>query len=88
MTTIRPNLYPQTPQRPSSQDTGKAAAQRAFFDALSQARAPTQATATAAPATVAQTVTRAPTPVQRTETTAPEQPTRLLRPGSLFDIRV
>ena len=86
MTTIRPNLYPQTQTRPQPQDSGKLAAQRAFFDALSQARAPTQ---TAAPAATTVPVARAaPPPVQRTAEAAAEQPQKILRPGSLFDIRV
>lgn len=85
VTTIRPNLYPQTQQRPQAQDTGKLAAQRAFFDALAQARAPTQAAAPAA-ATAAPAPQAA--PVQRMTTTPTEQPQKILRPGSLFDIRV
>jgi len=87
VTTIRPNLYPQTQPRPQEHDAGKAAAQRAFFDALSQARAPTQ---TAAPtATAAAPSASASAPVQRTAAAAPtEQPQKILRPGSLFDIRV
>jgi hypothetical protein len=88
VTTIRPNLYPQTQARPQNQDSGKLAAQRAFFDALSQARAPTQAAA--APATAAMTQAAAPAQVQRTPPAAAptEQPQKILRPGSLFDIRV
>lgn len=89
MTTIRPNLYPQSQQRPLNQDAGKAAAQRAFFDALAQARAPTQAAPTAAPTTTQATQATAPAPAQRMAASAPtEQPQKILRPGSLFDIRV
>lgn len=88
MTTIRPNLYPQTQQRPQNQDTGKLAAQRAFFDALSQARAPTQAAAPAATTAAAVPPSQA-APVQRMATSVPtDQPQKILRPGSLFDIRV
>ena len=88
MTTIRPNLYPQTQARPQNQDSGKLAAQRAFFDALSQARGPAQAAATAAPTAVS-TAQAAPAPVQRMAAATPaEQPQKILRPGSLFDIRV
>ena len=87
MTTIRPNLYPQTQARPQNQDSGKLAAQRAFFDALSQARAPAQTAA--APVTAATSQATAPAPVQRPAATAPtEQPQKIMRPGSLFDIRV
>ena len=88
MTTIRPNLYPQTQARTQNQDSAKLAAQRAFFDALSQARAPAQAAATTAPA-AASTAQAAPAPAQRMPAAAPtEQPQKILRPGSLFDIRV
>ena len=84
MTTIRPNLYPQTQTRPQNQDSAKLAAQRAFFDALSQARAPAAAAPTAATIQAA-----TPAPAQRTTATVPtEQPQKILRPGSLFDIRV
>jgi len=87
VTTIRPNLYPQTQTRPQNQDSAKLAAQRAFFDALSQARAPAQAAATPSVAATAQAT--APTPIQRTAAAAPsESPQKILRPGSLFDIRV
>lgn len=87
MTTIRPDLYPQPQPRPQGQDGGKLAAQRAFFDALSQARgaAPTTSTAAAQPAAAAP----APNTVQRTTAVTPDEaPSRILRPGSLFDIRV
>ncbi|TAJ69255.1 MAG: hypothetical protein EPO51_23640 [Phenylobacterium sp.] len=87
MTTIRPNLYPQTQARPQNQDSAKLAAQRAFFDALSQARAPAQAAPSAAAAPVAAPTAQA--PVQRTAAAAPgDPPQRIPRPGSLFDIRV
>jgi len=89
VTTIRSNPFPQpqTPQRSVGQDTSKLAAQRAFFEALGKSQAPTQASAPAAPAATAATVQAAPT--QRTVAAQPaEQPQRILRPGSLFDIRV
>lgn len=87
VTTIRPNLYPQTQTRQQPQDSGKLAAQRAFFDALSQARAPAQ---TAAAPTAATSQAAAPAQVQRMPPAAAptEQPQKILRPGSLFDIRV
>lgn len=88
MTTIRPNLYPQTQARPQPQDGAKLAAQRAFFNALGEAQrgsAPNaaQAAVTAPPATAS----NAPT---RVEPAAPpaDQAQKVLRPGSLFDIRV
>ncbi len=88
MTTIRPNLYPQTQARPQPQDSGKLAAQRAFFNALGEAQrgsAPTAAkatvTATPAPASSAPTwVESAAAPADQTQ--------KILRPGSLLDIRV
>lgn len=85
MTTIRPNLYPQTQARPQPADSGKLAAQRAFFDTLSQARGQAQATSSS-------TTTAAPTAAAATQRTTPatsgETPSKILRPGSLFDIRV
>ena len=76
---------------PPAAGEARAAAQRAFFQtALAKAGAPaatTQPTATApAPAT-----TRALQPAVtrvKDETTIPPQPTRILRPGSLLDIKV
>ncbi len=87
MTTIRPNLYPQTQARPQPQDGGKLAAQRAFFDALGQAQR--SGPATAAPATVAAPAAAA-APSARVEATAVSADTgqKILRPGSLIDIRV
>jgi hypothetical protein len=87
VTTIRPNLTPNggySPQSPP-QDQAKAAAARAFFDAaLRQAGAPAQA---AAPAATTATFT-----LQTAARTAAVQPAdapqKILRPGSLLDIRV
>jgi hypothetical protein len=86
VTTIRPNLYPQTQARPQPQDSAKLAAQRAFFNALGEAQrgsAPTapQAAATATPA--------AATSARVDLAAAPaDQAQKILRPGSLLDIRV
>lgn len=86
MTTIRPNLYPQTQARPQPADSGKLAAQRAFFDTLSQARGQAQATSSS---TTTATPTAAATTTQRAPTVTPEEaPGKILRPGSLLDIRV
>jgi hypothetical protein len=93
---IRPNFQPQapTPQRPTNADAGRSAAQRAFFEAALGKAAPqtvqTQTLAQAAP------VQRAASPaaaqaayVQKIPTALPaEAPTRILRPGSLLDIKV
>jgi len=87
VTTIRSNPFPQqAPQRPMGQDTSKLAAQRAFFEALGKAQSPVQAAAPAAQTTVAPSTPAAP---QRTVAVDPvDQPQKILRPGSLFDIRV
>lgn len=90
MTTIRPNLYPHTQARPQPQDGAKLAAQRAFFNALGEAQrgsAPSAPQATAAPT---------PTSTSPSGTTARVEPSsgssdqaqKILRPGSLLDIRV
>ena len=88
MTTIRSNPFPQqTPQRPMGQDTSKLAAQRAFFEALGKAQAPAQTAAAAPQATVAAPAATA--GAQRTVAVqSGDQPQKILRPGSLFDIRV
>lgn len=82
MTTIRPDFLPPSGHGPQAQDHGKLAAQRQFFAAaLAQAQgvAAPAAPAAAAPAqAVAQTVAATPA----------EAPQKVLRPGSLIDIRV
>lgn len=83
MTTIRPNVYPQqAPLGGQRDDAAKLAAQRAFFNAaLGQAP---QASAPAAAAPV-----ETPLAVNRVVQAAPaEAPQKILRPGSLLDIRV
>jgi len=92
VTTIRPTHLPaQTAAQPSTSNMSeaKSAAQRAFFQtALGGAAKPAAQTtqlataaAPAAPAIFAQ-------PVQRIPDPKAEAPTRILRPGSLLDIRV
>jgi hypothetical protein len=92
VTPIRPNAFP-TPPAPTSvagaaADAAKAAAQRAFF-AAAMGRATGPAAAAAPQAAV---FTPQATPVQRTElrptAIADEPSAKLLRPGSLLDIRV
>ena len=93
MTTIRPNPLPAAAPQPAAQgqslDSARQAAQRAFFAAaLGQAPAPAtplQAATKAAAQPVAET---RPAPVPRMPDPAAEPPTRVLRPGSLLDIRV
>jgi hypothetical protein len=85
LTPIRPAGPNPTPQaQPVQADTAKLAAQKAFFAALRQAGAPSAPVAAAAPAAPAQA---APTAAARTSAPA-EAPQKILRPGSLFDIRV
>lgn len=83
---VQPQANPQTPAADA-----RSAAQRAFFQtALVKAGAPT-APATPTPATPAPTAARAVQPgVTRLkdETTVPPHPGRILRPGSLVDIKV
>lgn len=92
MNPVRPNVWANVP--PPGPGAAKTAAQRAFFDAAlgKAAGAPQQAPAPATPvrATPVQAQTQAtPQPVQRMPTAQPaEPPTRILRPGSLLDIRV
>lgn len=81
------------PARTTPANGARMAAQRAFFDtALSKAGAPTAPQATTAPRAAAAAASN---PVQpavtrlRAETTIPQEaPTRILRPGSLIDIKV
>ena len=97
MTPIRPNAFPpvQTPAAAGA-DAARAAAQKAFFDAAmgrTAAPAPAPTAQAAAPAQAARPSIFAaltPTP-QRAEVRpdpAAEAPAKILRPGSLLDIRV
>ncbi|MGZ6015519.1 MAG: hypothetical protein ACXWKO_11600 [Phenylobacterium sp.] len=94
MTPIRPNAFPTPAAQPSPADAARAAAQRAFFDAAmgrSAAPASTAAPTATAAATPTAAFTPSAAPVQRAEirpAADAEPPTRLLRPGSLLDIRV
>ena len=78
MTTIRPNILPQNPQAgPVPQDAAKLAAAKAFFAAaMGQAQAPAEAAQPAVP------------PANRAPASGTEAPQKILRPGSLLDIRV
>lgn len=85
MTTIRPTGLPPTPAptpQPRS-DAGRLAAQKAFFDMIAGKAAPAAAAQTVA-AEPASAASRA----QRTAPAAAEPPAKILRPGSLLDIRV
>lgn len=83
MSVIRPILTPPPAAVPQPQrvEDGKLAAQRAFF-AAALGQAQPAAPAPAAPAAPAAT------PLMRTPDPAAEPPAKILRPGSLLDIRV
>ena len=82
MNPIRPTAAPPLPQAgPPSQDAGKLAAQKAFFAMVSGQAQP--AAAAPQPAAAA-----APAPVNRITSAPAENPQKVLRPGSLLDIRV
>ncbi len=91
MNPVRPNIWSNVP--PPGRGVGavggadKSAAQRAFFDqALGKATGAPQAQPQATPVAVQPARGE---PVQRMPTAQPaEAPTRILRPGSLLDIRV
>ena len=84
MTPIRPGMPPAQPASTAGADAARLAAQRAFFQ---QAMGRPAAAATAAP-----TAAQAPALPVRTVELRPaanaEPPTKILRPGSLLDIRV
>lgn len=95
MNPVRPNVWANVPPpAQGGQGAAKSAAQRAFFDAAlgkaTGAPQQTQAPATPAPTALVQTPAQAaPQPVQRMPAAQPaEAPARILRPGSLLDIRV
>lgn len=80
MSTIRPNPFPQQAPLGGQRDDARAQAARAFFNAaMGQAQATAAPTA---PAPQPQTVSRV------AQTSAAEAPQKILRPGSLLDIRV
>lgn len=91
MTPIRPNAYPPqtapTTVAGQAADAARAAAQKAFFDAaMGRAAAPTAPQAPQAPqATAFNPVAR---PQVQPAATGGEPPAKILRPGSLLDIRV
>jgi len=89
VTAVRPPHFPSSPSaQPAQPDAARLAAQKAFFDmALGKAAAPTRSGAAA----VATAVTAAPAAVAaapRIPERGAEKPQKILRPGSLLDIRV
>ena len=85
MTPVRPSPFPAAaPLAQTSQaDAARVAAQKAFFE-MAMGRAPAPAATSTAPAPDAGTSAR----VQRLPDPAAPAPARVLRPGSLLDIRV
>lgn len=87
MNPIRPAVYPPT-QPTQGPGAVKSAAQRAFFDAA-LGKATGGATNVSVQTAAAQPPVVHATPVQRMPTGQPtETPQKILRPGSLLDIRV
>jgi hypothetical protein len=92
-TPIRPNAFPTPAAQPSPSDAARSAAQRAFFDAaMGRSGAPAATAAPAAPAAAAPlTAIFRPATAPRAEirpSADAEPPAKILRPGSLLDIRV
>ena len=84
MTPIRPSNLPIQPAQAQGPDSARAAAQKAFFDAAmgrATVPAPVSAPAQTTPTVFAQRVETRPDPTA-------EPPSRVLRPGSLLDIRI
>ena len=82
MAVVRPPIFPPTAPAPQRADPARLAAQKAFFQAaLGQAAAAPAAALTATPP-------RAPATLQRIPDPTAEKPARILRPGSLLDIKV
>lgn len=87
MTAVRPPIFPTQPPPAGAAraDPTRSAAQKAFFD-LAMGKAAAPAAAPAAPPTVP--AAAAPVTLQRIPDAAAEKPEKILRPGSLLDIRV
>lgn len=85
---VRPPILP--PTSPSAahgpSDPARLAAQRAFFD-LALGKPAATPTAAPAPSPTAQ-ASAAPATVAAPSTATPDTPQKILRPGSLLDIRV
>jgi hypothetical protein len=87
VTAVRPPIFPpqrQAPAAPQRADAAKLAAQKAFFEAALGRPA---AAAAVQPATPTAVSTPAAAPQRRPEPGA-EMPQKILRPGSLLDIKV
>lgn len=78
---VRPSIIPQPQVSPQGTNAARSAGQRAFFEAAF-GKAPAQAAQAAAPETPARHTAKVPTSLPA------EPPQRILRPGSLLDIKV
>jgi hypothetical protein len=90
VTAVRPPVFPlpPTPAAPARADPTRSAAQKAFFDmAMGKAAAPAP-TAPAAVTVSAARPSQTPVTLQRMPDAGAEKPQKILRPGSLLDIRV
>ncbi|HYE42156.1 MAG TPA: hypothetical protein VEA15_02090 [Caulobacteraceae bacterium] len=82
---IRSSFTPFTPTRPQASPDGARAAQRAFFNqALAQAQAPAAPTR----AEIAAPARAVASPVATRAADASAPPERVMRPGSLLDIKI
>ena len=91
LTPIRPNAAPPTPAAQPAAEAARTAAQRAFFDAaLGRAGSPQPARATGPTGSTAFAPSQATAAASRARLPDPtaEAPQKILRPGSLLDIRV
>lgn len=90
MTTVRPPVFPPSrpaPAGPQRADPAKLAAQKAFFEAALGNSGPTRPAAATAPLAASAASVRPPQ-VAAAAAPGPDQPSRILRPGSLIDIKV
>jgi len=81
VTPVRPSLFPAAPAVQPQADAARVAAQKAFFE-MAMGRTPAPAAARAAPDAAA------PARIHRIPDPAAPAPQKLLRPGSLLDIKV
>jgi hypothetical protein len=87
VTTIRPTGLPpvQPAVQPQRSEAARLEAQKAFFQ---MATGKAQAPVAAAPTTASTTPVRATSPAPRIAELSAEPPAKILRPGSLLDIRI
>lgn len=90
MTVVRPPIYPPSQAaQPARPDASRLAAQKAFFDlALGKTGVPSAASTAVAAAAPAGAASTAAVSAPRLPEPGAEKPQKILRPGSLLDIRV